>query len=305
MKSNTEIEAKSLMTKRPRALLIIAHYFHPEGENDHGSTGAVSRQQRRGALERVLFDWRNLFGPTRELDWNRGIFSVQSAGVADIDIVILVYRDRHLLDEALLQSTGASFMEVAIINPRMLPFGAHALIKKNIGKYDWFIFSEDDVVPVDAGLFCKQALFQLTFGQGRLLQPNRFELNAARIVGKTYIDGDLPSHMVEQIWQYAESAEPFLSIDGELGSITFERARNPHSGFFMLSGAQASYWVQQSHFMDLDCSFVSPLESAANLSLLKTMPIYKPSGDTRWYLEVAHLDNRFSDLPWAEYPAGS
>ncbi len=68
----------------------------------------------------------------------------------------------------------------------------------------------------------------------------------------------------------------------------------------MLSRAQAQHWVKQPHFFDLDCSFVSPLESAGSLSLLKTFSIYKPLLPAD-FLEVEHQDQKFSSYDWPEF----
>jgi hypothetical protein len=54
--------------------------------------------------------------------------------------------------------------------------------------------------------------------------------------------------------------------------------------------------MAQPHFGDQDCSFVSPLESAATLGILKTFPIYKTFGRDMGWLEIEHLDTRFSGI---------
>jgi hypothetical protein len=76
----------------------------------------------------------------------------------------------------------------------------------------------------------------------------------------------------------------------------FQRARNPHSGFYALTRDQLSYWMSQPHWLDRDCSFVSPLESAATLGIAKTFSIYKPFGASSGFLEIEHLDDRFSTM---------
>lgn len=285
---------------RQSALLVVAHYFHAEGEAKYGSTSADQRANRRGALERALLGWRELFGPCRELDWNMGVFDVHPGELGKLDIVILIHEDRHLLDDALLARCGATIQPVLLENPRMLPFAAHKQIQLRRDDYDWFIYSEDDLLPNDPGLFRKQALFQKHFGPHRVLQPNRFETSPLTGAHKTYIDGDLPPEMVEGVWKYVNETAPNLSLLTDLGQVGFQRARNPHSGFFMVTRQQAAHWTSQSHFMDLDCSFESPLESAGSLSLLKTFSLYKPAADTRWFLEIEHLDNKYSSYQWRE-----
>lgn len=286
--------------ERPSALLVVAHYFQAEENSKYGSASADQQANRRGALERALLGWRENFGPCRELDWRRGVFDVHAGQLVNLDIVILVHGDRHLLDEALLARCGAASVSIEVDNPRMLPFGAHQVIRRRLDDYDWFIYSEDDLLPHDASLFRKQALFQKHFGPHRVLQPNRFETSPRYRAQKTYIDGDLPVEMVDRLWQYVSEPSPVIALPTDLGPMTFERARNPHSGFFMLTREQAAHWVSQPHFLDLDCSFETPLESAGSLSLLKTYSLYKPSGDTRWFLEIEHLDKKYSSFDWPE-----
>jgi hypothetical protein len=80
--------------------------------------------------------------------------------------------------------------------------------------------------------------------------------------------------------------------------IVFQRALNPHAGFHALTREQLLYWMDQPHFTEVDCSFVGPLESAATLGVLKTFAIYKPYGPDVGWIEIEHLDDRYSSLPF-------
>jgi hypothetical protein len=282
-----------------KALLILPHYFQAEERAEYGSTSASQRTAKRDGLERTLLAWRALFGPSREIDIGRRDI-ITAAGQVDIDIVILVTESRHLLDDALLSRYGARRHNITTENPRYLPFGAHVLIKRHVGDYDWFVYSEDDLLPHDPDLFRKQTLFQQRFGVQRLLQPNRYEINADNRAVKTYVDGPLRAGLVESLWSHVAEDHPSLVLQTDLGEVTFERARNPHAGFFMLSQAQARTWVAQPHFMDLDCSFVSPLESAGSLSLLKTFSLYKAEWPNKSFFEIEHQDRKFSRMPFPE-----
>lgn len=283
-----------------KSLLIVPHYFHAEDVGDYGSTSAAQRSNRRVALERSLVAWRALFGPAKELDIGRKEFVVHEAKVDTFDIIILTYQEHHLLDQTLLSRVGAQRHNIHAETPRLLPFGAHVLIKRHVAEYDWFIYSEDDLLLHDPDLFRKQMLFRKRFGQQRLLQPNRFEVNAENVAVKTYVDGPLRPHVVQTLWSYVSDDTPTLLMQTELGDVGFERARNPHSGFFMLSQAQARHWVEQPHFLDLDCSFVSPLESAGSLSLMKTFGLYKATWPYKSYCEIEHQDRKFSCLTLPE-----
>lgn len=282
-----------------KALLILPNYFHAEERAMHASTSANQRKTRRTALERTLVAWRALFGPSREIDIGRKDI-VTAAGQVEIDIVILVTEDRHLLDGALLRRYGARRHTVSTANPRHLPFGAHVLIQRHVRDYDWFVYSEDDLLPHDPDIFRKQKLFRQHFGIGRLLQPNRYEINPDNRAVKTYVDGPLRTDLVKSLWSHVAEDRPSLVLQTDFGEVRFERARNPHAGFFMLSQAQAQTWVDQPHFMDLDCSFVSPLESAGSLSLLKTFSLYKAEWPSKSFFEIEHQDRKFSRLALPE-----
>jgi len=79
-------------------------------------------------------------------------------------------------------------------------------------------------------------------------------------------------------------------------NVTFARARNPHSGFLAITRSELAHWMAQPHFLDLDCSFVGPMESAASLAMLKTFPVYKASRDSQDFCQIQHLDRKFSAL---------
>jgi len=279
-----------------RVLVILAHFFKPEAMSRYSSTLEHMRAARRQALERVLTSWRGLYGPQRELNIAQKKFVCFGGVIRKLDIVILINNSSHLLDDELIKRYRLKIQNIETDNPRLLPFGAHGLIKKWVTEYDWFVYSEDDLVPHDPALFGKQALFGERFGSRRVLQPNRFELNQTQTYIKTYVDGPLRQALIEELWRHVREESPSLLLNTELGPVAFVRAVNPHSGFFMISGEQAKYWVQQPHFMDMDCSFISPLESAASLSLLKTFSLYKAAAPQFSFFEIEHMDQKFSSM---------
>ena len=176
--------------------------------------------------------------------------------------------------------------------PRMADFAVFArLFAEARNSYDLFCFSEDDLRIADPGFVARIMAFQDAFGWRRLLMPNRFEWNPRGQTLKTWIDGDLRPGATER-WRDPLPDEEFL----RLGSTTFRRALNPHSGFHAVTATQLAHWIRQPHFGDGDCSFISPLESAATLGVLKTFPIYKAFGPDAGFLEIEHLDTRFSSM---------
>jgi hypothetical protein len=189
-------------------------------------------------------------------------------------------------------------------NPRMLGFTAHRLFADARNLYDVFAFSEDDLRLTGSDMIQRILAFQDDHGWRRVLFPNRFEFNPRGPALKTYIDGMLRPGLLAP-FEAALPDERFLKGRQGARPITFQRATNPHCGFFALTAEQLAHWMAQPQFGDQDCSFISPLESAATLGILKTFPIYKPFGRDMGWLEIEHLDTRFSgmNLPGRPQPA--
>jgi hypothetical protein len=281
-----------------KALVVIAHFFRAEAGGIYSSTDERRREDRRAALTETLLAWRAHFDESAVLNVGHRKKELGPAALDRLDLMVAVNGDDHLLDADLARDLRAGMARVALPDPRRLPFTAHQIMRDLRRDYDYFVYSEDDVCVRDPLLFRKIAAFQKRFGARRVLQPNRYEINAKALRPKTYVDGDLRFGLMKRLFALVEEREPELFMEGEAGSLRFTRALNPHAGFFALTGEQFEHWAAQPHFLDMDCSFISPLESAATLGLLKTFSIYKPSAPMGWF-EVEHQDRKFSamDLP--------
>lgn len=274
-----------------RVLLAIVHYFRAEEDSRHSSTDARRRDQRAAALRLAIDSWRGHLGATTQLNIEHKRFERIRGAVDGLDIVVLTNGTDHLLDEDHAKARGVRHVAAQVDNPRMLGFAARRLFAEARNSYDLFCFSEDDLRIADPGFVARIMAFQDAFGWRRLLMPNRFEWNPRGQTLKTWIDGDLRPGATER-WRDPLPDEEFL----RLGSTTFRRALNPHSGFHAVTATQLAHWIRQPHFGDGDCSFISPLESAATLGVLKTFPIYKAFGPDAGFLEIEHLDTRFSSM---------
>ena len=287
-----------------RILLAIAHFFRAEEGSNHSSTDAHRRDQRAVAIRNVIDAWRGHYGPTCSINvWQKRFEPM--IGVADqLDIIVMVNGDNHLLDADYCRSRGVRLYDAKLDNPRMLGFTAHKLFADARNLYDVFAFSEDDLRPTGGDMIPRILAFQDDYGWRRVLFPNRFEFNSQGPALKTYIDGMLRPGLLAP-FEAALPDERFLKGRQGARPLTFQRATNPHCGFFALTTAQLAHWMAQPQFGDQDCSFISPLESAATLGILKTFPIYKPFGRDMGWLEIEHLDTRFSgmNLPGRPSPA--
>jgi hypothetical protein len=278
-----------------RALAVFAHYFKPEAKADYSSTNNDRRAARRASIERVLLGWRAHFGEPAILNVENRSFELAPSCIDALDLIIVVNRDDHLLDDALLERCGARKLVFDLEQPRHLPFMAQRVMAERKTRYDWFVYSEEDLLPHDPSMFAKLAAFQAHFGSRRVLLPHRYEINAAALRPKTYIDGDLRFGLMRRLLGLIDESETILTHRDAGGVQKFVRAQNPHSGFFALTADQFETWSRLPHFLDMDCSFISPLESAATLGLLKTFSVFKPALPMH-HLEIEHLDVKFSGM---------
>ncbi len=97
---------------------------------------------------------------------------------------------------------------------------------------------EDDMAIEDPFFFDKIAWFTETFGDGYMLQPNRYEPVVGRGRTKVYVDGPIPDEGVELIPRQYANETLTATVFGR--AITFEARRNPMAGCFFLNRAQLS-----------------------------------------------------------------
>ncbi len=279
-----------------RLLLVIAHFFKPDEQAHYSSTSAHLRDRRSRVLEHMLVHWRSMYDVPQTLDiYQKGYRKAPVPQPVQLDIAVLVNDDHHLLTNDMVQRYRLRPVLVKTDNPRLLPFAAHQLMADSVAQYDWMAYSEDDLVIHDRLWLPKLQTFAHTMGPMRVLQPNRYEVNPRAGAIKTYIDGDLRPGLTDPFFARLPDALQ-LHIDCMGHDIPLVRTRNPHSGFFALSADQVRHWKAQPHFLDMDCSFISPLESAASLGLQKTFALYKSHPPHQDHFEIEHLDRKFSEL---------
>src|SRR5579863_572388 len=87
--------------------------------------------------------------------------------------------------------------------------------------------------------------------------------------------------------------EPRLTLHFLDEAVIFERTTYPSAGCFFLNEDQLAIWTESAAFRERDVSYLSPLDSAATLSVMKAFRIYKPVLDQAWFLEVLHASPRW------------
>jgi len=207
-----------------------------------------------------------------------------------LDIVVCTTGNAHLLDE--IRSLHALFRHAPTdAEPMMLGFECHKVLRAARGRYDYYGFVEDDVVLADPLFFRKRKLFDDRFGPDALLQPNRYEFSPTSPVHKLYVDYRLKPHVTARYQDVTDM--PHLHMPFLDGEVSFERTTYPSAGCFFLSADQLERWVEGPYFLDGDTSYLSALDSAVTLSVMKTFRVYKPVLQAALFLEVLHASPRW------------
>ncbi|MBN3908935.1 MAG: calcium-binding protein [Nostoc sp. NMS1] len=277
-----------------RIIFTIAHFFKPSSEARHASQHK-DPQPRLQALTKSLTALHELFGKSQSIIniAQRIALPANQPQSHELDIVICTTQDNHLLNQLPLPSHLYKHHSTNV-EPLLLGFECQAVLQSCLGQYDYYCFLEDDLIIHDPWFFIKLNWFTQQAGDLNLLQPNRYEVSPHGLVHKAYIDGDLALRVTAPFQNVQEQQELKGTIMNTL--ITFRRALNPHSGCYFLNANQIAHWANQPYFIDRDISFVSPLESAATLGIMKTFRIYKTSPEQASFLEIQHSGTGFLGL---------
>jgi hypothetical protein len=270
-----------------RLLFTIPHYVSPPKEAD-GAGGVPDAAAHAQATTKCLLGLRQLFAPTPcMLDHGRGIaLPIMTAWHYHIDIVLCTTGDWHLLD----QLPANTFEHRATkVEPTLLGFACHDVLRERLGAYDYYCYLEDDLVLHDAWWFVKLRWFTQIAGDMCVLQPNRYEAGLGGLAAKLYIDGDVAPHFIYAIPEGADAKPITAEVMGV--PVVFERPQNPHAGCFFLNARQMGYWAQQPHFKHRPARLAGPLD-AATLGILRTFKVFKPAMRSAGFLEVQHHGSR-------------
>jgi hypothetical protein len=276
-----------------RVLVVIPHFFRaidPQATNR--SHRGDARDERLRALIATVAALHQAFGAgVYGLDhFNRAAWQAEGAGERMLDIVVCTTGDAHLLDE-LPMLRPLLHHHASVVEPLMLGFECHRVLRDARGRYDYYAYVEDDIVVTDPLFFKKRRLFDDAFGPEALLQPNRYEARPDGPVQKLYVDYHLTPARTRSYQNLADQPRLELPFLGE--TVAFERSAYPSAGCFFLNADQMARWVESPGFLDGDVSYLSPLDSAATLSIMKAFRIYKPVLEQASFLEVLHASPRW------------
>jgi hypothetical protein len=285
-----------------RILLTMPHFFRAEAQDSvNRSRRAGAREERLRALVAAISGPHQSLGTaTYGLDHGERIaWQAVPPQPARLDLVICTVGNSHLLDT--IPALAPLFRHhVTATDPLLLGFECHKLLREARGCYDYYGYIEDDIVLLDPLFFRKRWLFDQRFGPEALLQPNRCEILPAGPVQKLYVDYRMNPRVTALDQDITQQKRLEMDFAGE--TIGFERSTYPSAGCFFLNAAQLERWIASPFFLDSDVSYLSPLDSAVTLSVMKAFRIYKPVLEQAWFLEVLHASPRWIDFVAKEIP---
>ncbi|MCA3322201.1 MAG: hypothetical protein INF75_04590 [Roseomonas sp.] len=180
--------------------------------------------------------------------------------------------------------------------PRQLGYQCRRVFAQHVGRYDFYLFIEDDTTIFDPSFFRKIAAFYRTHGEDKILLPNRFEIFGPRHHGwRAYLDQPaFPNHRAPERPGPAE-----LTLQSFDGDVLFRKTRDSLSGAYIITDGQLRSWMVQPDFHAPDPAAVAagldPLE-LTQTPLGGSLPIYRPAPPNLDFLEVHHVPNRLSAL---------
>ena len=277
-----------------RILFTIAHFFNPSGSGKHASE-RNEPHSRLNALTTCLTALRGLYGKSQCMIHigECATIPANQTQIHEVEIVVCTTQNYHLIPHLSLPQ-NFFVHHATTVEPMMLGFECQAVLQANLGKFDYYCYLEDDLILHDPWLFVKLNWFARHAGNENLLQPNRYEISPQGLVTKVYIDGDLMPHITTRFQNVKEQT----LLTGQIMDqpVQFLRALNPHAGCYFLNAEQMAHWAGQPHFLDHDTSFISPLESAATLGIMRTFRIYKSAPAYASFLEIQHFGNSYLTL---------
>lgn len=273
-----------------RILITIPHYYRGSAQGFYGSLSS-NRERRLDSLRSTLAALH------QALDRGQGLLHVpdrclrpsNGSQETQLEIAVCTTGGDHLVGDL---PPGLCHHVATRAQPPLLGYHCHALLRDNLGRFDWYGYMEDDLVLSDPEFFAKLAWFRTLAGNDAyVLQPNRFEVADRPPVFRVYIDGT-PNQ--EHLRQQINPDAPARIEASHLGRpIVFRQVANPHSGTFFLTDAQMRRWAAQPDFLDRSTAYIGALESAATLGLIRHFVVYKPARENAGFLEVHHADPRY------------
>lgn len=279
--------------------VCIPHYFkehknpidNPKG---YGSLRSGSKLARSIAFSQCINKLISLQrkGKVFQLNHHKRKIDTKTISGPDLTIDIFICTDgkNYLSDIINMNSQFINHIIIKSENPRDLPLHARDYLLQHTGDYDLFTYMEDDILIHDAQFFDKQFWFTINTGDNLVLMPHRYEIVPDRSANFLLVDGPLPPDFIE-LFQESRKNVGTGKFKG-IAPVSFDQTNNPHSGTFTISRNQKIFLDSQELPVE---GFVSQLETAATLTVLKYFKVLKPSIENWDFLTVEHGHASFLD----------
>lgn len=273
----------------------IPHFFRETaGGSGYGSGRPGQRLARCLALSRCLGSLLRLrrspsdavlhIGGQRIDQWSNQRSALQRLDRIEIDLHVFTDGE-HRLEDALALHTGRiQLHNVQLENPRHLPLATRNWLIQQEPKADLTLYLEDDLVIADPLFLDKQHWFLNRTGERLVLMPHRFEPIASGPQARLLVDGPLHPEFIGR-FRTPQANAVRGRFDPHGDEISFDITDNPHAGCFALGPGQVEHLRQQVLPND---GFVSPLETAATLTVLQHFPVLKAAAPHQGFLTVEH-----------------
>lgn len=277
-----------------RVRICIPHYFEL-GNRDvgYGSTRSSDSSKRLLSLARSLASLHALNRSPIDYVLNVGSASIDTSAKSTYPKhalpCILVEVHVFIIGEKVLRAFtdclpgGSLIHRVDLSEPCMLPLVARDYLVNCDKPANISIYMEDDLVISDPMFIDKLHWFFEKTDHQAILMPHRAEVCHGHRPCSLFVDGPLRR---EEILQYSTPEENAMCLRfWDDGDISFDIPLNPHSGMFAISSTQRT--ALQSKELPRT-GFVSPLETAATLTVLANFAVFKPSWNYRRFFTIEH-----------------
>ncbi len=220
-------------------------------------------------------------------------FPADTWNTFQIDLAICTtLEEEHVLPLLDVSKDSYQHIRAKLDNPRHLPFACLQYLRMHRGEYDYYGYLEDDCKITDPMFFQKLIWFESLFGPGAVLLPHRFSIcGTQKIIG----DPEMQENFIGHWMNYQR--RPVLSAPWGGQLLRFIKPHNPHAGCFFLSGAQFDRFCAREENFRPTAEFISPLESAATLTMMKTFDLYKADFPQASFFAVEHVGVDVDAMP--------
>lgn len=288
-----------------KVLITIPHYYKFRPNYVYGSS-SETKESRVKALRNMLIALRENFSlphsiGMQEYEDKDGVppyivyRPVDLRHRLDIDICICTNEEDHLIKDLNLPDDFFQWKIFSLNDSRYLGFACHQVLLENKGRYDYYAFMEDDLVIHDLFFFQKLQWFEKMFGSDCLLQPYRYQREAAPFC-KEYIDPRMAKY-IEHFVDFSQKARWELQCEFLGQPLKFQLSRNPHAGCFFVSAEQYERMSSRPDYAKPTNAFCGPMESAASLDIIRSFWIYQPDYQQGSFFEIEHIGRKPDRMP--------